>query len=202
MRREWAFKELVLPKWKLKDKVHQCACCLCRGIRHACRQCNCVYHAAETSAFYDVTCAYEYLQGSSNWHTDINQNQKFFEDLLSAARVCIACMTSPLASWSINKYFSTIGSYTVVLLARRREHVLYCKRCECQCQSDKPDAMAIVWVHGSKSRKRMFITCTHRPYPWLQEHKNTGVYASKSQWTDIMGSSYTGGSGQPIWYRF
>ncbi|KAL5477262.1 hypothetical protein EMCRGX_G024031 [Ephydatia muelleri] len=32
-------------------------------------------------------------------------------------------------------------------------------------------------------------------------HKSTGVYASESQWVEIMGSSsYTGGAAHPLWY--
>lgn len=31
-------------------------------------------------------------------------------------------------------------------------------------------------------------------------HKNVGIYASEYQWSDIMGSSYTGGSSHQLWY--
>lgn len=31
-------------------------------------------------------------------------------------------------------------------------------------------------------------------------HKTTGVYASESEWSSIMGSYYTGGSDHQLWY--
>lgn len=34
----------------------------------------------------------------------------------------------------------------------------------------------------------------------VQGQKTTGVYASESQWSAIMGSEYTGGSGHQLWY--
>ena len=37
-------------------------------------------------------------------------------------------------------------------------------------------------------------------HPRTQRYKTTGVYASESQWSAIMGSSYTGGSGHQLWY--
>ena len=39
-----------------------------------------------------------------------------------------------------------------------------------------------------------------RVYVCVQREKTTGVYASESQWSEIMGLGYTGGSRHQLWY--